>query len=55
MNRLMMYEKIETPKMSIIPHTTRSKSLLGFRSPSPTVESEVIEKYNEIIALLTLS
>ena len=41
----MIYEKIATPKRSINATKTLSKSLLGFKSPNPTVDREVKAKY----------
>ena len=44
MNLLKIYEKIVTPKIRMMPHNDLSKSLLGLRSPRPTVERDVNEK-----------
>jgi len=41
----MTSEKMATPKRSIIAMKSLSMSLLGFKSPRPTVEREVKEKY----------
>ena len=43
-NMLKMYEKMATPNISITPHTSLSKSLLGCKSPRPTVDSDVRAK-----------
>ena len=40
----MKNEKIATPEMSIKETKILSKSLLGLKSPNPTVESEVSAK-----------
>jgi len=48
----MIYEKIATPLRRINAHISLSMSLRGWKSPKPTVESDVKEKYTTLIALL---
>jgi len=43
-NSFKIKENIATPKRSMIEMKRRSILLLGFKSPRPTVESEVNEK-----------
>ena len=52
MNLAMQFEKIITPPRSIMAPNNLSKSLLGVKSPKPTVEIEVIAKYIAIIVNL---
>tara|TARA_B110000285_G_scaffold211340_1_gene253949 strand:- start:368 stop:514 length:147 start_codon:yes stop_codon:yes gene_type:complete len=40
-----MYENIETPKRRIKAHKSLSASLLGLKSPNPTVDRDVKAKY----------
>ena len=44
MNMLMTLENKETPKMNMIVQAILSKSLLGAKSPNPTVDKDVNEK-----------
>ena len=37
----IMYEKMATPKRRMKEQTTLSESLLGLKSPNPTVDKEV--------------
>jgi len=45
----MMYENIDTPKSSIADPKSLSVSLLGQKSPKPTVDNDVNAKYIEIV------
>jgi len=47
-----MYEKIATPKTSIKEVNILSKSLLGLKSPKPTVDRDVKAKYTPIIVVV---
>lgn len=49
MNLPMMKEKMATPNSSIIEQTSRSTLVLGKKSPNPTVDSEVIAKYTDMM------
>jgi len=46
-----MYENMATPETSINAVKILSKSLLGLKSPKPTVESEVKAKYITIMVV----
>ena len=46
-----MYENIATPKTSIKEVNILSKSLLGLKSPKPTVDNDVNAKYKAIIVI----
>jgi hypothetical protein len=50
----MMYEKIATPNIRTNAQMTLSMSFLGAKSPNPTVDSEVKEKYITIMVLSIL-
>jgi hypothetical protein len=50
----IMYENTATPNKRIAATTTLSKSLLGFKSPNPTVERDVNDQYYKIRVIYPL-